>query len=760
MSLRPPPRRLDALLPLLLLAAYLLLTLPAVARKSASFDEQYHLAAGYSYLKTGDFRLATTHPPLVALVAALPLARDPAIVLPLDHPTWAQGNRFDFSDHFLWYANANGPELIARARLPVVLLGGLLLLAVYAWARRLFGAYGALLAGTLAAFDPNLIANARQVTTDLGVTLFLFLTFWRLWAWLERERWWDLLLAGLCAGAAMGAKYNGLLLWPGVLLVLLLHPPRPEAQRPGARHVWARRLGTLAAMALLALLVLWALYRFSFGTASVAGLALPLPAPFYWTNLWATFTGLLDEGAWKPDFLLGQVGAEGWWYYFPVAIAVKTPLPTLILCGAGLVALLRQGAAGRLGSVRRQAAAWVPPLLFTALALTGLLTIGYRHLLPALPFAWLLAGNNLRWAEGAGGRGRRAPSAVGGLLLLWLLLASVRFFPHHEAYFNELAGRWPNWSNILVDSNLDWGQDLPALREVMAQNGIERVNLAYFGKAVPEAYGVAYAPLPGYLRFMGGREPAAFNSLSPEPGWYAISATSLRLGTLQPDTVDLYAFFQARTPDLRAGYSIYLYKVPVYAERVVDAVLSGAPVWQQMEASRAQVPVQARWSADGATRIRPGGARDDLAADPSYRPVGANLGGVFALLGFAVEPAAPRPGETLRLQLHWQRGEAPMPMPAPARGEAISAFVHLTPGDPADVRAQFDGWDTALRGLLPGDVLVQPVEIALPPDLAPGEYQLLAGLYSPQDGGRLPLLDAGGEPTAGHAELGAVTVVP
>ena len=132
-----------------------------------------------------------------------------------------------------------------------------------------------------------------------------------------------------------------------------------------------------------------------------------------------------------------------------------------------------------------------------------------------------------------------------------------------------------------MDSNLDWGQDLPALKQVMEARGIDSVNLAYFGKAVPEVYGVRYRPLPGYLRFMQGREVSAYNPYTPSPGWYAISATALRLGTLQPDTTDLYAPFRSMQPVDRAGYSIYLYKVEDPAgEQVVHPVVVDKPVYQ------------------------------------------------------------------------------------------------------------------------------------------------------------------------------------
>jgi 4-amino-4-deoxy-L-arabinose transferase-like glycosyltransferase len=718
----------------LLLIAFAALTLAASPRKSASFDEQYHLSAGYTYARTGDFRLATTHPPLVGLLASLPLLGDEAINLPVDDPTWEVGDRYAFSDIFLWYAENDAPRLLQHGRWAVIALGLCTVAVVFLWGRRLFGVWGALLAVWLAALDPNLLANARVITTDMGVTLFLLLALWRLWAWLEGDSAANLLWAGLAAGAAMGAKYNGLLLWPIVVAVLLIHPLPVK----NARREIGARMGALMAMGAAALGFLWLLYGFDFGAVTLGSITVPLPAPFYWANLWATLSGLLEQSSVKPNFLLGQAGT-GWWYYFPVAIVYKTPLPLLLLAAGGVVAGVRGGV------TRRQVALWAAPLAFLSLALTGVLTIGYRHLLPALPFLCLLAGNNEHWFAARAGRNGRIAQGLVSVAALWLLVSTLWFFPNHDGYFNELAGRWTNWSNLLVDSNLDWGQDLPALRDELAARNIERVNLAYFGKAAPEAYGVNYAPLPGYLRFMNGREPAAYNPVAPEPGWYAISATSLRLGTLDAAGVDLYAWFRNRPPDGRAGYSIYLYNVVDAPGAVVtDAVLTGEPVFSRppAELGGPTARTQARWRQGEQIEVLPGGNNLTVPVEWGYAGSGYDSG-VFKLLGYTINPTAPKPGNTLRIKLVWQRGEAPMPMPSPIRGEAISAFVQLATRTSGTVMAGYDGWDVALRGLLPGDVLVQHVEIDLPENLPVGMYSLFAGLYSPQDGQRLQFsLDA------------------
>jgi hypothetical protein len=735
-----------------LLAVFAAQALLASPQKSASFDEQYHLASGYAYLRTGDFRLATTHPPLAGMIAGLPLLARQAVNLPLDSPLWEQGNRYDFSDVFLWQANSDPQGMLVDARRGITLLGVLLLTAMFFWGRRMVGAVGGWLVLILAVFDPNLIANSRIISTDLPLTAFFVLAAWRLWCWLEDGRPYDLVWAGILGGLAMAAKYNGLLFWPVVVLAVLFYVPPAGKLRVVIGSWWQRLLGVAVAGA-IGLFVLWGVYRLTWGVPQQLPLPLTLPAPFFWDNLWATFTGLVQETGVKPDFLLGQVSTGGWWYYFPVAIAVKTPLPLFALLVAGVLALVRKR------EWRRQSLVWLPPLAFFCMGLTGVLTIGYRHMLPAVPFAILLAGNAADWLQ-AGSR-RWIPATAGVLLVAWLALSTVLIFPHQEAFFNGLAGPWQNWSNVLVDSNLDWGQDLPALRQVMDERGIDTVNLAYFGKAVPERYGVRYRPLPGYLRFMQGREIAAYNPYTPVPGWYAISATSLRLGSLQPDTTDIYSAFRTMQPVDRAGYSIYLYEVEESAaDEAARPVVVDTPVYQVAAEELGIGPgvrAKVKWMQNGASTIYPQGQGFVVPDDPTFHPIGADLGGVFTLLGYALDGESVVPGQSRSITLYWQVGDTPMPQPSPTRGEAVSAFVHAVDGDPANQVAQADGWDVAVAGLEPGDVIAQQFTLAFGEDVAAKEYTLLAGLYSPQDGARLPVSQQG-LPPLDHVILGTIKV--
>jgi len=733
---------------LVVFAAQALIASP---HKSAAFDEQYHLAAGYAYLRTGDVRLATTHPPLMGLLGGVALFGQ-AVSLPLEHPAWAAADRFLFSDVFLWEANSDPQALLVAARRPIVAVGLLLLIGLFCFARGLLGVRAGWLVITLALFDPNLLSNSRVVTTDLGLTCFLLLALWRLWAWLEARTLLNLLLIGLCAGLAMAAKYTGLFFWPIAGLITLLYPPVN-----GTDRVWRRWLG-LVAMSGVACVVLWAVYGFTFSPLPDGSFPLPLPAPFYWQQLLNTYFRIVNLQGARLDFLLGEASNQGWWYYFPVALAVKTPLPLLLLSLAGL------GVIARHRRWRQMSVLWVLPFLFLCLGLTGILTIGYRHILPAIPCLILLAGVVATSAQAIARMQWIANLVVIGLVI-WLAAGSLRIWPHQEAFFNELAGDWYNWSNLLVDSNLDWGQDLPALRETMASMHIDEVNLAYFGKAAPEQYGVRYRPLPSYLRFVEGIELNAYNPYQPEPGWYAISASSLRLGLFQPATVDLYAFFRDRRPDARAGYSIYLYNVTYPADLpVVRRVVYGEPVSVQSPAQigvQPQQRVQTKWSRSPAeATIYPlGEGILPLAAAPGYENFlasGAEFGQTFTLLAYGYDQAAVAPGQNVQVTLVWQVGKAALVSPAPTRGAPLSAFVQVTTEDPATKVAQFDGWSTALRGLEMGDVIVQPITLEIGADVAPGAYHIRVGLYSPQSGERLLMRRESGE--GDHLDIGLLSV--
>ncbi len=731
---------------LLLFAAQVLLSSP---QKSAAFDEQYHLAAGYAYLKTGDVRMSLSHPPLINALSAAPLLARADIHLPLEHAAWAAADYFTFADVFMWQSGNDAQGMLLAARAVIALLGVLLALAIFLWARQWAGPTAAWAALMLAVLDPNLLANSRLVTTDLGLALFYFVAVWLLWRWLQGPSAAKAVLAGGAAGLACAAKFTGLLIWPTFAALLLLYPRAAGSGR--------QRLAAAVLMAAAGGVALWAVYGFDVGAIPGSGLALPVPAPFYPYSVWDTFMVIEEQP--KTAYLLGQTSPRGWWYYFPVALAVKTPLPMLLLAVGGAVKGVkgegvrslddaqdeasghRPHASPEAAGWRWSAPLWLPPLLFLGLAMSGRITIGYRHILPVVPFLIVLAGLAVAalWQAGAGRRWLRV-LAVG--LLLWQAAGVLRLWPHQEAYFNELGGGPEGGSRVLVDSNLDWGQDLIALRRLLQERAIEQPYLAYFGTALPEAYGLAYRPLPAFLRFTAGPEVEAYNPYTPAPGWYAISRSSLRLGLLHQN-VDLYAYFEDKTPVARAGHSIDLYEVTYGGDTgIARTVVTGRSVADMAPEALGVGDGErliVKWAASPQSEIVL--AEQAAAETPPQVSVEANFGEVMTLAGYELRPVQIAAGEPLTLTLTWRVGRAPMPQPAPATAPPLAAFVHLSDEQPANILAQFDGWGTALTGLEPGDLVRQWVTLALPPEDVETPYYLQIGLYSPQNGERLALPD-------------------
>lgn len=711
----------------------------SASTKSATFDEEYHITRGYAYLRTGDFRMSFSHPPLVNAWSSLPLLWFPEINLPLDHQSWEDGNLLQFADEFLWRANENPGEIVAAARLPVIALGLLLIVTMFWWTRMLAGASASALVLILATFDPNLLANSRLATNDLGLTCFLLLAIWRLWCWLERPSRMNIILAGLFAGATMATKYSGLMVWPIIFFIMLIYP--------GYTH---RRLIVLASMGIVACILLWAVYLFDFGPLPGSVWSIPIPAPFYISNLWGTFVDF--EVVSRPAFLLGQVSDHGWWYYFPVALAVKNAVPLLVLSALGIYPLLR------LLGPRRASVLWLPFLFFLALGMSGRLSIGYRHILPGIPFLIIIASYTILWREILGA-GRRLVVPIVVILLFWYVAGTVNLFPHYEAFFNELAGGPANGHRILVDSNLDWGQDLPALKQLMEEQGLERVNLSYFGTAVPEQHGINYQPLPSFPRFLKGREAQAYNPYTPPPGWYAISATSLRLG-LYLQNRDLYAFFRDMEPVAQAGYSINLYEVQYPEETSIkrDVIIDQA-VWDMPAEQFSHLPDQRlalKWTQSANTEFTRPEANAILPAN--LQAIGAEFGEALSLLGFVIDQPQVNAGEGLAMTMVWQVLGADIPMPSPTTADPLAVFVHIASvGDASDIVAQYDGWETAWAGLEAGDIIIQNIQIQIPEDTPSGLYRLYAGLYSPQSWERLLVTTAG--ETADSVSLSTITIV-
>jgi 4-amino-4-deoxy-L-arabinose transferase-like glycosyltransferase len=250
----------------------------------------------------------------------------------------------------------------------------------------------------------------------------------------------------------------------------------------------------------------------------------------------------------RPAFLAGDYSTQGWWYYFPAAMLLKTPVLMLLLFALGAFAVSRpQPSSVRLFML-------VPVAMFLGLAITSNLNIGLRHILPVYPFLIVLAGAG---AEAVAGRAKR-PDAAAVVLLAIAGLEFAIVYPHTLAYFNVLAGGPANGFRYLADSNVDWGQDLKRLKRWMTEHNVDHINLAYFGVAEPSYYGIHRTDLWGTT--IPGVAPSAMGP--PKlPGYVAVSVTLLDGVPFGERERQFYAPLRDREPAAKIGGSIRVYWV-------------------------------------------------------------------------------------------------------------------------------------------------------------------------------------------------------
>jgi hypothetical protein len=246
---------------------------------------------------------------------------------------------------------------------------------------------------------------------------------------------------------------------------------------------------------------------------------------------------------------MGQRSSTGWWYFFPATIALKTPIPLLLLGAGALVLHARRGG-------RSVVFVWLPLLFFLGLVMTRTINIGHRHVMPIYPFLFIAAGSAAGALWETTGRARRWARGAVVALLGWYAANALLVYPDYLGFFNEAVGGPRNGYRLLVDSNLDWGQDLPGLKKYMESHGIPRLKLAYFGTADPAYYGMNVDRLPGYQP-----PPPSVLVRSVRPGdVLAISATHLQGLYIEPGMDTLMEKLLAREPEAQVGHSILIYR--------------------------------------------------------------------------------------------------------------------------------------------------------------------------------------------------------
>ena len=475
----------------------------SIRQETQTWDEACHIFAGYSYWTRGDFGMNPEHPPLLKLLATIPLL--PMNLRVPEHPgIFSKEEDFTTATDFV-YGNDAG-KVLFRARAFAASLTVLLALLVFLAAREMFGNSAGLIALTIFVLEPTMLAHGALITTDVAMSCFLFATVFASYRYVKRPGWSALALTGVLAGLGLAAKHSGILIFPILVLLAvgeLLISGQPRSQQ--ALRI-ARAIVVISAIAVA---VLWASYGFRLhprsgvdASARVEQYASRLHHPVQ-AQMIQTFAkwhllpepylyGLADVGFtadFSHTYLLGKIYPHGVWHYFPIAFVIKASLALMLLLLLVPLALWRGWREHR----RKILFLTIPPAIYLAVAMASRMNIGVRHILPVFPFLFVLAG----WAADRVIRRRRTWAYVVVAILLFDVISSLRAFPVYIPYANELWGGPANTYKYLSDSNADWGQQLKSIRKYVDDRGIKDCYFAYFAGVVadPAYYGIPCKPL-------------------------------------------------------------------------------------------------------------------------------------------------------------------------------------------------------------------------------------------------------------------------
>jgi hypothetical protein len=558
-------RRTSLLIAAVALTIHFVLAVDAARRMSVTFDEYWHLPVGVLNASQGRFDFERHNPPLARMYCALPVLMSNARIDFANEPLRMEqyGHRFQDANPDNWRS------LYFRGRLMQCGLSVLIGAMLYAWVRAMFGDGTATLATLLWSFCPNILASAAVVTTDLAACGGVVATLFATWRFTEVPTFRRAAVVGLALGVALLGKFTAIILVPLAPCCWWLFRRDLVSRGIASAAVESNppRRQPLAAWGVVfavGLLVFNAGYLFR-------GTGTPLrDYPFESPTLRSLQTGVAWLG-WLPlpvprDGLLGidqqsllmqsphPVYLDGAWsdrgfpQYYLLALLYKLPHPLQALLCLAAFCVVRPGVLLRRAGLL--AGLLLPAAVLVVLASLSRMQLGLRYVLPAIPLLIVVAAQTARWATLDR---RRTRMALLGMAIL--SAASLRYHPHHIAYFNELAGGPDAGYSHLIDSNIDWGQDLDRLKDYVDANRTGPIGLGYFGSIRPGTIGLKY------------RLPPAGH---PEPGTYAVSI-SLVMG--RPDALvdesgdvhtaglDEYGYFRAFNPVATLGYSIEVYRI-------------------------------------------------------------------------------------------------------------------------------------------------------------------------------------------------------
>jgi Dolichyl-phosphate-mannose-protein mannosyltransferase len=494
-----------------------------------TWDEPEHLAAGLALIETGNYPYDVQHPPLARLAMAIGPYIDGARGYGTAGPSGEEEGRL------ILYRGGKYDTYLTLARIGMLPFFIVMLLTTWAWTRHRFGHVEAIAALLILIAMPPVIGHAAVAALDIPMAAMCLLAMYRMLRWFEQPTLKQALLCGLALGAAFATKLSAIPFLGCVGLVWLTaaffsrHTANVDTQLFSKRSLWQ----VIAAL-IVTVIVLTSCYGIGLQPLSKSSsLLVPMGIPRLITSLQ---TLMEHNSGGHLSYFMGELRRTGWWNFYLVALVVKTPIPTLIMGITGLILLNVSAWRSRDWLPAAPSLAFIAILVFAS----GYshINIGVRHVIILFPLLAIGAGvaTVYCWQELSHIAIKPMMIALGA----WLIIGCVLTYPQNLAYFNELAGQHPE--HILVDSDLDWGQDIHHLGDALRKRGITQLSIAFRGTAE-----LADENLPTYKRIWGNEHVK---------GWVAVNL----LAKYTDENRDL-AWLDAYQPVVRIGRSIDLYYI-------------------------------------------------------------------------------------------------------------------------------------------------------------------------------------------------------
>lgn len=619
-------------------------------QEPATMDELAHIPSGYGYTKLLDYRLNPEHPPLIKALSAIPLLFQD-IKFPTDDKAWKDdlNGQWDMGKKFLYESGNNADNIVFASRIFPIILTLLLIILIYIWANELMGRWWALLPTLLFGLSPTIIAHGHYVTTDVGAALGAFFATYAFVRFLLSPKRGNVIFAGIALGIAELMKFSNVLLLPYFIIIgiifLIFERIRIKNLGSEEKEIYIKtknvkkyivQFFVILIIALLVIFAVYALFTFnypherqiadsqkileSFSPQWIAKISLFFTESSFLRPLGEYFLGFLmvfqRATGGNTGYFLGEVSNLGWWYYFPVVFFLKETIPTLLIILFGTLfscihifkgikkerSLIKRFSE-YLGTNFAEFSMFIFIVIYWVYSMKSPLNIGIRHLIPTLPFLYILATSGLKTAfntlfssnqQGIQSIQSKNFSVAGytyertdtkkvtmrriglGILIVWLIGETLFASPYFLSYFNQIGGSTFGGFRYVADSNYDWGQDLKRLKiwveeknnDTDPNNDIKKIAIDYFGGGNPTYY-------------LGSDRVVDWNSVKGNPRtenieWLAVSgnilvqASGKKMGTFEQKNEDRYLWLHELkptsadyvpipTPDVRIGTSIFVY---------------------------------------------------------------------------------------------------------------------------------------------------------------------------------------------------------